>query len=120
MTLTILALIGALSFASFGQQGPALARAEAAQVALVLQRARLEAAERGQAVEVRWEARAQTLHAGSSQHALRRGVTGPGQPFAITLQPTGQSEGLRLPLEAAGFAVEVTLDWLTGRVAQRS
>ena len=115
VTLTIVVMIGALSFATFGKQGPSLARAEAAEIALVLQRARMEAAELGQAVEIRWQADTQTLLAGSGSHQLRRGVEGPRMPIEVTLQPTGQSEGLVLPVVAGGFRVEVTLDWLTGR-----
>ncbi len=120
VTLTIVVMIGALSFATFGKRGPALARAEAGEVALVLQRARMEAAERGRAIEIRWAADTQTLIAGSSTHVLRRGVEGPQDPITITLQPTGQSEGLSLPVTAGGYVVEITLDWLTGRVRQSS
>ena len=120
VTLTIVVMIGALSFATFGKQGPALARAEAAEVAMVLQRARMEAAERGHAVEIRWEARTRTLSAGTSSHQLRRGVEGPVDTIEITLQPTGQSDGLTLPVTAGGYRVEVTLDWLTGKVRQSS
>lgn len=120
VTLTIVVMIGALSFATFGKRGPALVRAEAAEVALVLQRARMEAAERGQPVEIRWQADTRTLVAGSGRHQLRTGVEGPSDPLQVTLQPTGQSEGLILPVTADGFRVEITLDWLTGKVRSAS
>ena len=120
VTITIVVMIGALGFATFGKQGPSLARSEAGQIALILQRARMEAAERGRAVEIRWVGDAQTLIAGSSRHVLRRGVTGPERAFEIILQPTGQSDGLMLPVTAGGYSVQVTLDWLTGRVQQSS
>ena len=120
VTITIVVMIGALSFATFGQRGPSLARAVAGQIALVLQRARMEAAERGLPVAIRWDAEAQTLPAGSTTHVMRRGVTGPEEGVEILMQPTGQSEGFTLPARAGGFEVEVTLDWLTGRVRRTS
>lgn len=120
VTITIVVMIGALSFATMGKRGPSLARAEAGEIALVLQRARMEAAERGRAVSISWDGDTQTLVAGSSTHVLRRGVEGPSEPLAITLEPTGQSTGLTLPVTAGGYRVEVTLDWLTGRVRQSS
>ncbi len=120
VTITIVVMIGALSFATMGNRGPGLARAEAAEIALILQRARMEAAELGRAVEIHWDADDQTLTAGSAHHVLRRGTTGPSEPLTIILQPTGQSDGLTLPVTANGFAVEVTLDWLTGTVRQSS
>lgn len=120
VTVAIVVMIGALSFATMGNRGPSLARTEAGEIALVLQRARMEAAERGRAVEIRWNAEDQTLIAGSSTHVMRRGVEGPAEAFTLTLQPTGQSDGLTLPVTASGYAVEVTLDWLTGRVATTS
>lgn len=120
VTITIVVMIGGLTFATMGNRGPSLARAEAGQIALVLQRARMEAAERGRAVEIRWDGDSQTLVAGSATHVLRRGVEGPSEPLTITLQPTGQSDGLTLPVTADGYRVDVTLDWLTGRVRQTS
>ncbi|MEO0370117.1 MAG: hypothetical protein AAF231_01545 [Pseudomonadota bacterium] len=120
VTITIVVMIGAVSFATFGNRGPALARAEAGEISLILQRARMEAAEQGRAVEIRWDDRTQTLTAGSATHVMRPGVEGPAEPLTLTLQPTGQSDGLTLAVTAGGYAVEVTLDWLTGRVRTTS
>lgn len=118
VTIAILALVGSIAYATLGQRGPALARAQAADVALLLQSARLEAAERGAPVAVRWDHETGELFAGARSHTLAQGVEGPDAPLEIMIAPTGTSDGFVFPIAVDGYTVQVTLDWLTGRVSQ--
>lgn len=120
VTIAILAIVGSITYASLGQRAPALARSEAGEIALLLQRARLEAAERGRPVEISWDAQTRRFIAGAHSHDLARGVSGPAEPLRLTIAPTGASPGLVFEVTADGYVVTVRLDGLTGRVARAS
>ena len=119
VAVAVVALMGGLAFSTFGGNDRRLVTVEAARVALHIAEARLMAAEAGQAVALTWSPSDRTLDAGGRTLSLRRGVAGPSVPFALSILPNGESEGLSLPLEAGQHGRTVTLGWLDGRVEVR-
>ncbi|MEM9971701.1 MAG: hypothetical protein AAF762_11480, partial [Pseudomonadota bacterium] len=112
----IVVLVGTLAFLAFGNQDARRVEAEAAEVALLLQEARMRALEAGRPIEIVVSSRERVLDAGGQQLAFSSGVDVSPENVEIILGPSGSSEGLALRLARGGASKTVTLDWLTGRV----
>ncbi|MEL7349734.1 MAG: hypothetical protein AAFN17_18430 [Pseudomonadota bacterium] len=115
--MTIVVLIGTLAFLSFGNQDSRRLDAEVAEVALLLQSARMRALEAGRPVEIVISADQRVLDAGGRQIAFDRSVGIEPAEATILLRPSGNSNGLQLTLTRGDARKIVTLDWLTGQVA---
>lgn len=116
VAVAIVVLIGAISILALGRSDRANLQSDVASIALVLQQARLQAAETGQPVAVEYLQDDQTLKAGFSEHRLERGVTSPNETTRIMIRPSGENEGLNLILVAGEHSRSVELDWLTGQI----
>lgn len=116
VTVAIVVLIGTIAIFAFGRSDRAQLHNEAAALALVLQQARLQAAETGQPIEVIYSQEAQTLSTPTGRHALARSVTSPTGSARVLIRPSGENEGLDLVLVAGDQSRSVTLDWLTGQI----
>ncbi|MEM7718282.1 MAG: hypothetical protein AAF222_03705 [Pseudomonadota bacterium] len=115
----IVVLIGTMAFLAFGNQDQRRLDADAAEVALFLQEARMRALEAGRPIEIVLSARERVLDAGGRQIAFDQGVEVTSDRTALIMSPSGSSEGLRVTLSRNEAATTVTLDWLTGRVLVR-
>lgn len=116
VAVAIVVLIGTVSILALGRSDRAALQSDVASVALVLQQARLQAAETGQPIAVEYSQADQTLKAGFAEHTLERGVTSPNETTRIFIRPSGENEGLNLVLVAGDHSRSVELDWLTGQV----
>jgi Tfp pilus assembly protein FimT len=119
VAVAILVLISSLAIVSFGGSDRARVTAEAAEVGLFLQEARMRALEGGRPVEIVLSAREGILAAGPAQHSFARGITVQPDTARLVLQPSGESQGLTLVLARDEAQARVTVDWLTGRVEVR-
>jgi Tfp pilus assembly protein FimT len=114
--VAIVVLIGAIAIVAMGRSDRAQLENDAAAIALVLQQARLQAAETGRPVEVVYSEDARSLSTPTRTHVFARGVTSPTDSASILIRPSGENEGLDLVLVAGDLTRSVTLDWLTGQI----
>ena len=107
--------IGVVSFIAFsGGSDRARVQADAAEIALFLQQARLRALETGQAVPVRIDAG--KISANQTMLPLSDGMELAPSQARLTLRPSGENEGLELSVTRNGARADISVDWLTGRV----
>ncbi len=116
VTVAIVVLIGTIAIFALGRTDRAQLQNDVASIALVLQQARLQAAETGQPVEVVYSQEARTLATPREAHEFGRGVTSPTESARILIRPSGENEGLDLVLVAGTLTRSVELDWLTGQI----
>ena len=114
--MSIVVLIGTMAFLAFGNQDQRRLNAEAAEVALLLQGARMRALEAGRPIEIVVSADPRVIDAGGRQFAFDRDVDVSPSSAELILSPSGASPGLALTLTRNAARKVVTLDWLTGRV----
>ncbi|MEO9826867.1 MAG: hypothetical protein ABJF50_20900 [Paracoccaceae bacterium] len=114
--MAIVVLIGTMAFLAFGNQDQRRLNAEAAEVALLLQGARMRALEAGRPIEIVVSADPRVIDAGGRQFVFDRDIKVSPQSAELILSPSGASPGLELTLTRNASRKVVTLDWLTGRV----
>ncbi|MEM6407166.1 MAG: prepilin-type N-terminal cleavage/methylation domain-containing protein [Pseudomonadota bacterium] len=117
VAMAIVVLIGTLAFLAFGNQDQRRLNAEAAEIALHLQNARMRALEAGRPIEIVVAARQGVIDAGGAQLSLPNDLGVSPESAELVLQPSGGSPGLILELSRNAARKTVSLDWLTGRVA---
>lgn len=116
VAVAIVVLIGTISILALGRSDRAHLQSDVASVALVLQQARLQAAETGQPIAIEYSQEERTLRAGAIAHTLDRAVTSPNETTRISIRPSGENEGLNFVLVAGDHQRAVELDWLTGSI----
>ncbi len=116
VAVAIVVLIGTISILALGRSDRATLQSDVASVALVLQQARLQAAETGRPIAVEYSQDDRTLRAGFAEHTLDRAVSSPNETTRISIRPSGENEGLNLVLIAGDLQRSVELDWLTGQI----
>ncbi len=116
VTVAIIVLVSTVSITALGRSDRARLQSDMAAVALVLQQARLLAAETGQPVAVEYADATRTLTTPRASHVLGQGVTSPTESTRVLIRPSGENEGLDLVLVAGDLSRSVELDWLTGQV----
>ncbi|MEM7472987.1 MAG: prepilin-type N-terminal cleavage/methylation domain-containing protein [Pseudomonadota bacterium] len=116
VAMAIVVTIGTLAFLAFGNQDQRRLNAEAAEVALHFQNARMRALEAGRPIEIVVSADHAVIDAGGEQLALPVGLSISPQSAEVIMHPSGGSPGLELVLTRNDARKTVTLDWLTGRV----
>ncbi|MDX8349124.1 hypothetical protein SLH49_14155 [Cognatiyoonia sp. IB215446] len=116
MAVAIVVLIGTISILALGRSDRATLQNDVAEIALLLQQARLRAAETGQPVLVEYSEADRTLRTAFTAHELDRAVTSPTESTQISIRPSGENEGLNLVLVAGAHERSVELDWLTGQI----
>lgn len=119
MAVAIVVLIGTLAVLSFGGTDRARLNAEAAEVGLFLQEARMRALEGGRPVEIVLSGKDGVLVAGPARHVFGRGVTATPDEARVVLQPSGENQGLDFMLARGDDVARVSVDWLTGKVQVR-
>lgn len=115
--MAIVVLIGTMAFLAFGNQDQRRLNAEAAEVALLLQGARMRSLEAGRPIEIVVSADKRVIDVGGKQVVFDRDVRLSPKDANILLSPSGNSDGLEVVLIRNEARKTVTLDWLTGRVA---
>ncbi len=116
VTVAIVVLVGTIAILAMGRSDRAQLENDAAAIALVLQQARLQAAETGRPVEVIYSEEARSLSTPTQTHVFGRGVTSPTDSARILIRPSGENEGFDLVLVAGDLTRSVALDWLTGQI----
>lgn len=116
VTFAIVVLIGAMAITVLGRSDTRMLQSDAARLALILQQARLQAAETGLGVQVIFDAADRALRTPLAIHTLAGGVTTTTPSTTVLIRPSGENEGLDLVLTAGNLRQIVTLDWLTGQV----
>ncbi|MEO1639572.1 MAG: hypothetical protein AAFU41_10050 [Pseudomonadota bacterium] len=116
VAVAIVVLIGTVSIFALGRTDRAQVQNDAAAIALILQQARLQAAESGRPVEIQYSQRDRSIATPRETHVFGRGVTSPTESARVILRPSGENEGLALILVAGDHRRAVTLDWLTGQI----
>jgi Tfp pilus assembly protein FimT len=119
VAVAIVVLIGTLAILSFGGNDRARLTAEAAEVGLFLQEARMRALEGGRPVEIILSAKEGVLVAGPARHVFGRGITVSPDEARVVLQPSGESQGLDFTLARNDELARISVDWLTGKVQVR-
>jgi Tfp pilus assembly protein FimT len=119
VAVAVVVLISTLAILGFGGADRARLNAEAAEVGLFLQEARMRALEGGRPVEIVLSAKDGVLVAGSKRHVFRRGITVAPDEARLVLQPSGENQGLDLMLGRNAEMAHVRIDWLTGKVEVR-
>lgn len=114
--MAIVVLIGTLAFLAFGNQDKRRLDAEAAEVALLLQEARMRALEAGRPIEIVLSSRDRVLDAGGRQFTFDPAIEVTPEQARLILSPSGGSDGLRVTMVRNTARKTVTLDWLTGQV----
>lgn len=114
--MAIVVLIGTLAFLAFGNQDKRRLDAEAAEVALLLQEARMRALEAGRPIEIVLSSRDGVLDAGGRQFTFDPAIEVTPEQARLILSPSGGSDGLRVTMVRNTARKTVTLDWLTGQV----
>ncbi len=109
VTLLLLAVLAATIMPRFGNQRPRTLEQRAEEVARELGRLRLEAISSGRVLTVPATELAARLPDGTTL------VT--GETEELVFFPNGTSSGAAWQLETENGAVDLTIDWLTGRVA---
>lgn len=112
----VVVLIGTMAFLAFGNQDKRRLDAEVAEVALLLQEARMRALEAGRPIEIVLSARERVLDAGGRQVSFDPAIEIAPERADIIMSPSGSSEGLEMTLTRNNVRKVVTLDWLTGQV----
>lgn len=116
VTVAIVVLIGTVGILVMGRSERAQLQDDVAGIALILQQARLQAAESGRPVEVLYSQPDQSLSTPTAVFEFGRGVTSTTESASILIRPSGENEGLDLVLVAGDFTRSVELDWLTGQI----
>ncbi|MDP5086679.1 MAG: hypothetical protein NWQ23_14775 [Yoonia sp.] len=116
VTVAIVILVGTVAIFALGRSDRAQLQNDVAEIALILQQARLQAAETGQPVEVQYSREDRSLATPTASYEFGRGVTSTTESARIVIRPSGESEGLDLVLVAGDFTRSVALDWLTGQI----
>jgi len=116
VTVAIVVLIGTISIFALNRTDRAQLTDDAAAIALVLQQARLQAAETGRPVEVQYSQRDRSIATPTATHTFRRAVESPTPSARVIIRPSGENEGLDLMLRAGDHRRIVSLDWLTGQI----
>ena len=116
VTVAIVVLIGTVSIFALGRTDRAQLQNEVSEIALVLQQARLQAAETGRPVEVQYSQADRSISTPTALHEFGRGVTSSTDSARILIRPSGENEGLDLVLMAGDLTRSVELDWLTGQI----
>ncbi len=116
VALAVFLLVGTVAIAAFSGGDRSRLRAEAADIALSLQTARLTALESGRPVAVALDSDRGVLTTGTQTRAIRNGTEATAIPARAVIRPSGESEGLRLELRRGSERLAVELDWLTGKV----
>ncbi len=116
VAVIVILMVGSIAVLSFGGTDRRAVALEASETAVFLQETRLRALELGRPIEIVVTAQDGFIDAGGRQHYFARGMTVSPQQAALILQPTGQSNGLRLEFSKGSHTAALTLDWLTGRV----
>ena len=115
----IVMLVGTLAFLSLGRSDQAEVRAAATRISQTVQEARLAAAEGQRPVSLTYDPRTHEISWGTRSLPLSDGVeldwNDGGTPFALTLRPSGESDGGRLTVSRGEAAAELKIDWLTGK-----
>lgn len=119
VAVAVVVLIGTLAILSFGGNDRARLNAEAAEVGLFLQEARMRALEGGRPIEIVLSAREGVLVAGPARHFFARGITVSPDEARVILQPSGENQGLEFTLARNDEVTRVSVDWLTGKVQVR-
>jgi Tfp pilus assembly protein FimT len=116
VTVAIVVLVGTIAIFALGRTDRAQLQNDVASVALVLQQARLQAAETGQPIEVIYSQEDRSVTTETGGHEFGRGVTSPTESARIMIRPSGENEGLDLVLVAGAETRSVEIDWLTGQI----
>ncbi|MCK0097191.1 hypothetical protein MWU60_16560 [Yoonia sp. F2084L] len=116
VTVAIVVLIGTVAIFMLGRSDRAQLQNDASEIALILQQARLQAAETGRPVEVTYSQDDRTIATPTAVHEFGRGVTSSTDSARILIRPSGENEGLDLVLLAGDLSRTVRLDWLTGQI----
>ena len=116
VTVAIVVLIGTVSIVALGRTDRAQLNDDVASVALILQQARLQAAETGRPVEVIYSQDDRSIASPRDLYAFGRNVSSPTDSARILIRPSGENEGLDLVLEAGNHRRTVAIDWLTGQI----
>ncbi len=116
VTIAVVVLIGTVAIFALGGSERGRLNNDVAIIALMLQQARLQAAESGRSVEVLYSSDDRSLSTPQDTHTFGRGVSSPTDSARVVIRPSGESEGLDLVLAAGDFQRTVVLDWLTGQV----
>lgn len=116
VAVAVVVLVSTVSIMALGQSDRSRLQTDVAAVSLVLQQARLQAAETGRPVAVEYSERDRTIATNRATHVLGRGVTSPNASARIIIRPSGENEGLDLALVAGTLTRSVSIDWLTGQV----
>ena len=116
VTVAIVVLIGTVAIFALGRTDRAQLQDNAAEIALVLQQARLQAAETGRPVEVMYSQEERSIATPTALHEFSRGVTSSTESARVVIRPSGESEGLDLVLLSGDLTRSVELDWLTGQI----
>lgn len=119
VAVAVVVLIGTLSIVSFGGTDRARLNAEAAEVGLFLQEARMRALEGGRPIEIILSAKDGLLVAGPARHVFGRGITVMPEEARLVLRPSGENQGLDLTLARNDAVARIRVDWLTGKVEVR-
>ncbi len=115
VAVAIVTLVGTIALLSFGSNDRARVVSQAADLALFLQEARLEAAETARVVEIRYLSDNHQLVTPTSVLTLdHRVALSPTDP--IRIRPSGESSGGSVTLTVDEATARVHIDWLTGRV----
>lgn len=116
VTVAIVVLIGTVAIFALGRSDRAQLQNDVAEIALILQQARLQAAETGRPVEVLYSQDDRSIATPTAVYEFGRGVTSETESARILIRPSGENEGLDLVLAAGDLTRSVALDWLTGQI----
>lgn len=116
VAVAIVVLIGTVAIFMLGRSDRAQLQNDVAEISLILQQARLQAAESGRPVEVLYSQRERSVATPMAVHEFGRGVTSSTESARVVIRPSGENEGLDLVLIAGDFTRSVELDWLTGQI----
>jgi Tfp pilus assembly protein FimT len=119
VAVAIVVLISTLAIVSFGGNDRSRLNAEAAEVGLFLQEARMRALEGGRPIEIVLSAKEGVLVAGPARHVFGRGITVAPDEARLILQPSGENQGLTFTLARNDAVARISVDWLTGKVEVR-
>ncbi|MEM8536409.1 MAG: hypothetical protein AAGF56_00965 [Pseudomonadota bacterium] len=116
VAVVIIVLIGTVSIFALNRTDRAQLTDDAAAIALILQQARLQAAESGRPVEIQYSQPDRSIATPREVHIFGRNVTSPTESTRIIMRPSGENEGLELMLVAGDHRRIVSVDWLTGQI----
>lgn len=121
VAVAILGMVATAGVMAIGSRDVANLRREANDLAMTLNRARLDSARLGRTVTLKYDARRHALVTESSELKIARSVTirnmhNNSNRFEVRMSPSGISGGLFAALSSGDNMLWVTLDPLTGRV----